>query len=114
MNCILYIIVFIYFKNIKISNMIVYKVHKICYEVHIICEYIFKMDCATSYIKRLLKVVKPSINIIFRKLIFQNIYVIYKICYELYIIVFYCICNIFNYILYIIYYFSIYWFNNIL
>ena len=31
----------------------------------------------------------------------------------LYIIVFYCICNIFNYILYIIYYFSIYWFNNI-
>jgi len=44
MNCILlYIIVFIYFKNIKISNMIVYKVHKICYKVHIICEYIFKM-----------------------------------------------------------------------
>ena len=37
------------------------------------------LDCATSYIKRLLKVVKPSINIIFRKLIFQNIYVIHKI-----------------------------------
>ena len=48
------------------------------------------LDCATSYIKRVLKVVKPSINIIFRKLIFQNIYVIYKICYELYII-YYCI-----------------------
>jgi len=66
MNCILlYIIVFIYFKNIKISNMIVYKVHKICYKIHIICEYIFKLDCATSYIKRLLKVVKPSIKINF-------------------------------------------------
>ena len=52
------------------------------------------LDCATSYIKRVLKVVKPSINIIFRKLIFQNIYVIYKICYELYIIVFIYFKNI--------------------
>ena len=62
MNCILlYIIVFIYFKNIKISNMIVYKVHKICYKVHKINQ-IFRLDWATSYIKRLLKAVKPSIK----------------------------------------------------